>query len=303
MWQKNRANQRERGHPVEAEDLREIVREELENQSVTESPAREGGFWAVLRHPLLLTVVGFAMTTLLGTLITQSIAERSERRAEIAAAQEALADFTSQMHEVRLQQDYLLRTMIRGAGTEDIAEAKARYDAAYLGWITNRSRNHLKIRTFFGFTNSNFAEQIINRTIHQDFREMDDCLNDLYLNPLGDAGEITGRLNRCIESYAWQGVQTETGFVDAATRRNSKVFQCIRDISDTMMLYIARDLHCASSSWHANEDGKIATKAAYDGLWAKCGFGAKAEFNRHTSGFTQYCTVPTDENLLMWALR
>lgn len=292
------------GSRMEPDELRGIIREELTRRDEdAQTRSRWHGLSQVLRHPLTLTVVGFALTTLLGTMITQAIAERAERRAEIAAVQEALADFTAQMHEVRLQQDYLLRTMIRGAGTRAIREAKARYDEAYLGWITNRSRNHHKIRAFFGFTNSNFAEQIINRTIHQDFREMDDCLNDLYLNPKGAPGEITGRLNSCIEDYAWKGVQTDAGFVDAATRRNGKVFQCIRDITDTMTLYIARDLHCASSSWHPDDKGKIATQEVYDALWKKCGFGEKKDFNRHSGGFDKYCTVTNEDNLLMRAFQ
>lgn len=280
---------------MDREEMRTLLREELAQAGAED--ARGSGFFQFLRHPLTLTVVGFALTTLLGTLITQTISDRAERQAEIAAAQEALADFTSQMHAVRLQQDYLLRTLIRGAPDRAVARAKARYDTAYLDWITNRSRNHFKIRTFFGFTNSNFAEQIINRTIHQDFRKMDDCLADLTFDPSGDPGQITGRVNSCIEGYAWQGKDTESGFKDAATRRSEIVFQCIRDISDTLNLYIARDLHCGSSSWRVDADGKSGIGAVYEALWEKCGFGDKKPFQRFDSSFGAYCTMGQDDGL------
>lgn len=294
---------------MDAEDIKRLVREEvlrpeiqaLLNRKEDQKEKLGQRLGRFLRQPIALTLIGFFLTSIVGTIISQNVANRSQRDAERVAALEAVRQFASDAAELRVQQDLLASAMFRQTGLDALEGFKQRYDEAFLLWNSGRYRNYLAVRSFFGFTYANFAEQLISRTIHQDFRAMNVCLTqsyDVLVEEMEGQAQLTDRralveasLDTCLADRDRPGVQTEDqGYLSAFDRRQSEIFQCSRQIFDPLHHFITHDLHCGSESWQSRNGAPSRVEQIYDAVWDQCGVGDKIAYNSYGESARAFCT-------------
>jgi len=298
-------------------ELRKIVSEEVERSEIRalitkKQTSRAGRLWDQLRHPVLLAIFGFCLSTIFGTFIAQMVADRRERDLERSNALGAVSSFATEASELRVLQSYLLDALERYEEADELRKAKVKYDDAFLQWQSARYRNFLTIRSFFGFTETNFSEQAITQTIHQDFKVFNSCLNDVYVTMLaralgGQPSDIVAQvqgpmdprpeqdarqlMNTCLSESGRPGVPTEQwGYVDAFDRWQERVFQCSRQNFDVLHHFVAHDYHCGTGRWLAPEGGKANVEVIYDVIVKQCATGNVKPYTSFDESFGQYCT-------------
>lgn len=271
---------------IEQEIARPEVQESLHELQATKRDRIADTF----KHPVTLTILGFLLTSLVGTYISNLVADRAQRDTELQAALKAVGEFASEASELRVQQSYLVAAMVRGERGDVLSKVKVGYDESFLSWNASRYRNFLTLRNFFGFTYDNFAEQLVSRTIHQDFKAYNTCLGATYVAYIDAEGEIDARdrMDMCLTQLDRPGVDTSAGRVDAVARLDERVFQCSRRIFDTVHHFIARDIHCGKDVWDP-VTGRLS--GIYDAIWAECGIGEKRPLNTHNASFDAFCTM------------
>lgn len=293
------------------DDIRAMIEEEITRQELADY--RDGPTTVLqqigmgLRHPITLTLVGFLLTSLVGTWISQSIADRAQRDEERGAALAAVQSFASSAAELRVQQGVFEAALRREVSREALSATKVDYDRAYVQWNSERYKSYLLVRSFFGFTYSNFAEQLVSRTIHQDFRAVNTCLTQAYdaiangapLLAETRAASVTVRIDACLGAADRPAVTLNNGTVISAfARRQEEIFQCSRQIFDPLHHYISQDFNCAHEKWHSQNGKPAAISAVYDHVWSECGVGDKPRFNDYGKSAQDFCTIKPGR----WAL-
>lgn len=286
------------------DDIRKIIGEEITRQELeafrTEEPSLADRITAALRHPITLTLVGFLLTSIVGTLVSQAIADRAQRDAERVAALEAVRTFASAAAELRVQQGVFEAALRRDVRRSELANLKTGYETAFVQWNSERYKSYLSIRSFFGFTYSNFAEQLISRTVHQDFRAVNACLIRTYdwvlTGPAeiseGRAAAVTTFIDACLTEFKRPGVEKEDGvYVTAFERRQEEIFQCSRQVFDPLHHYISHDYNCAHPNWHKQGDKPAKVREIYDNVWKECGVGDKVPFRDFGDQADAFCTI------------
>ena len=277
--------------------LREIVKEELLRPEIqefltTQTQTGMERFGSALKHPFALAVIGFALTSVVGTLISQTVADRRQRDLEQQNALEAVRGFASDASELRVSQSFLLEAMERGTKGKTLDTIKSDYDKTYLSWNATRYRNYLTVRSFFGFTYANYAEQAISRTIHQDFKAFNACLNQAY-DGLQTGQEPRATVNACLEASGREPKAAR----DAFDQGQELVFQCSRKIFDDLHHFITNDLNCGSKAWtepsvtRKGFDAPITvTRNLYESYVAECATGTPRAYQSFASQYDASCT-------------
>ncbi|MEO1424068.1 MAG: hypothetical protein AAFV09_12975 [Pseudomonadota bacterium] len=134
----------------------EALVDEVVTRRALDARLERKGRWDWLKHPLLLTLVAFLLTTILGTAFDRVLREREmaaeyreEDRASVLAmeadARAAVQDIVRIAYERSLALDLLRSAILRGAAAE--AEArKASYDASYMTWNIALPENVQRLR-------------------------------------------------------------------------------------------------------------------------------------------------------------
>ncbi len=289
------------------DEIRKVIEEEITRQELAdyaqEPPSLVDRIRDASRHPITLTLVGFLLTSIVGSMVSQSIADRSQRDSERSAALEAVQTFASAAAELRVQQGVFEAALRRDVGNKELAILKTNYEKSFVRWNSERYKSYLSIRSFFGFTYSNFAEQLISRTVHQDFRAVNSCLIGGYDWVLTGPVElesnrnsaVTDYLDACLARFDRPGVEKESGgYINAFERRQEEIFQCSRQIFDPLHHYISRDYNCAHTNWQANGDEPAVIEKIYDSVWIECGVGEKIAFNDFGTQADAFCTIEED---------
>ena len=153
-------------------DIRDLIREEVERNAIAQAlqpppSSPVSGVQRALRHPLLLTLVAFALTTILGGLFNDAIkqrdaalsaqraavaeahAEATSRRAQAYKAEDeaiaALNDFVALVYRRSVAADLMRFSLMRGAVAET-DEHRAVYDQAYIDWNVSLPQNLQELR-------------------------------------------------------------------------------------------------------------------------------------------------------------
>jgi hypothetical protein len=115
---------------------------------VSDMPLKQH-FAEASRHPLVLTLVGFILTGILGAGLTwklNSIANgREAERAAQARAAEAVREITDLINERRTRAILVAYAISRSSGAE-VQARKASYDDVYVRWNTKTQSIALRIR-------------------------------------------------------------------------------------------------------------------------------------------------------------
>ena len=129
--------------PPEPETLRAIVSEEI-GAAMAKDQSQTRSSWT--RHPLIITIVGFLMTSGLLFVVEWYLSNRSaevaerNRQADLIAAETSRAlqrvdDLSLLAHQYATEMNMVLSAINRGSAQEAIAR-KARYDDYYRAWVT-----------------------------------------------------------------------------------------------------------------------------------------------------------------------
>jgi hypothetical protein len=116
------------------------------------------------RHPLVVTLVGFLCTGILGGYLTWWLnssshlqdMETSTRNSAIAA----VSDISELVNERRARGELVVSAIRRGAPETEVVARKAAYDEAYIRWNTKVAGDVLRIRAALHWSHSRYEKYI-----------------------------------------------------------------------------------------------------------------------------------------------
>jgi hypothetical protein len=161
--------------------IRRIVRDHLGGE-------KKSFLADLLRHPLTSIVIGFILTGVLGTYLTQQIASDREdtiRRAEakrvkVEAALSSTQEFSRLIYERQGRATLLLAALHRSANHDELRERKIAYDKSFIDWERNIKANLLTIRTASGWPGYSPFEEVIEGHLIRTYISLDSALTSAY---------------------------------------------------------------------------------------------------------------------------
>jgi hypothetical protein len=92
----------------------------------------------ILRHPLLIVIVSFALSGLLGAIFGQWLSRRQldieNARVEQTGRKAAIQNLSKHIYGRRVRAEMVLAAIRRKAQIEDVVLRKRQYDEAYVEW-------------------------------------------------------------------------------------------------------------------------------------------------------------------------
>lgn len=152
---------------------------------------------SLLRHPLLIVVVTFALSGLMGSVFSQWLAKQAEDaeriRIEAAARKAAVQSFSLYVYERRARAEMLASSFRRNAPLDEVKVRKRLYDDAYVNWNSHHQSNLFLIRDVLESDQYTLFESSVEFVlVGRVFRPLDACLTKAYDARLrnGDAQAI-----------------------------------------------------------------------------------------------------------------
>jgi len=184
------------------EDLSKLIRAELESSEVMkhlqayEERTRPPTLGEVARHPFVLTVLGFCLTAIFGSLLEREYSAKqvaqAEREAAIvlaheqeAEAQRAFAAIEALTSE-RITRGAMLKSAIKRGSAEEVGPRKRVYDEAYVDWNTEIQARFVELRRHVTDTNGNVSvlgtkyEAAISKVLTPMLSQIDACLTQAF---------------------------------------------------------------------------------------------------------------------------
>ena len=128
-----------------------------------------------LRHPLVTLVIGFILTGVLGTAITQHFLDRREQeklRAQRAIdIKEAIQQFSRLNAERTLRAELMLGALRSAPDDEQRGAAREAYENAYVAWSVERPGTLLMFRDLLASENyelvkTKFEQNLVGKVFH-----------------------------------------------------------------------------------------------------------------------------------------
>ena len=140
------------------------------------------------RHPLTTLVVGFVLTVVGGTFLSnyysekQAEAERviTEQKAYVDASTDAIQDFSNLLYERHTWSMMLASSIRRKAPIDEIKARKSEYDRVFIKWNTTYQSNLLTIRKVMKAPRFSSFEAYVDGSLSEMLRKIDDCLTEVY---------------------------------------------------------------------------------------------------------------------------
>jgi len=154
-----------------------------------------------LNHPLVSVVLGFILTGVLGTAITQHFLDRREQerlRAQVALDRKQAIQRFAKLNEERKVRVEMMVTVLRSGANEDAVEtARQEYDKAYVAWSVERPGTLLLIRDLLSSENYQLVETGFKESLTgKIFRPIKVCLAT-SLGHGDDRTAVTKTLESC----------------------------------------------------------------------------------------------------------
>ncbi|WP_412564231.1 hypothetical protein [Thalassobius sp. MITS945101] len=265
------------------EDLSKLIRAELESSEVMkhlqayEERTRPPTLGEVARHPFVLTVLGFCLTAIFGSLLEREYSAKqvaqAEREAAIvlaheqeAEAQRAFAAIEALTSE-RITRGAMLKSAIKRGSAEEVGPRKRVYDEAYVDWNTEIQARFVELRRHVTDTNGDVSvlgtklEAAISKTLTPLLSQIDACLTQAYDQTRkggeGDAGFVCSKqpnhecrglqvaeialTEACADDYWWR-------YVDV---REKQLRDCFLGLSADAFLYFRSQMQhrAALAKW------------------------------------------------------
>jgi hypothetical protein len=115
-----------------------------------------------LKHPLVNMVIGFILTGVLGTAITQHFMDQREQerlRAQFALdTKQAIQQFAKLNQERKVRAEMLLKALRSGSNDDEVKVARQAYEKAYVAWSVERPGTLLLFRDLLSSENYELVE-------------------------------------------------------------------------------------------------------------------------------------------------
>jgi hypothetical protein len=122
-----------------------------------------------LRHPLVSIVLGFILTGVLGTAITQHFLDQREQerlRAQVALdTKQAIQQFSKLNEERKVRAEMLLKALRSGSNDDEVKTARQEYEKAYVAWSVERPGTLLLFRDLLSSENYQLVETGFNESL------------------------------------------------------------------------------------------------------------------------------------------
>lgn len=152
------------------------------------------------RHPLAVVVVGFLLTGVVGTFLSNRITERQrdrERFLQITDARRtAIQDFARTLYERRARTDMLASSLRRHAPENELSERKRLYDEIYVRWEKDLQPNLFMIRSAMESDDYTTLEGDVESKLAPLLRQLDTCITVAYDARL-QGGNPSAQLSSC----------------------------------------------------------------------------------------------------------
>jgi len=115
-----------------------------------------------VRHPIVNVVLGFILTGVLGTTITQHFMDQREQeklRAQVAIdKKQAIQQFSRLNEERTVRAEMMLKAMRSDSNNDEIKTARQEYEKAYVAWSVERPGTLLMFRDLLSPENYHLVE-------------------------------------------------------------------------------------------------------------------------------------------------
>ena len=210
----------------------------------------DGTTW--LRHPLVNMVLGFILTGVLGTAITQHFLDQREQerlRAQVALdTKQAIQQFSKLNEERKVRAEMLLRDLRSDSNGDEVKTAKQEYEKAYVAWSVERPSTLLLFRDLLSSENYQLVKTGFNESL---------------------VGKIFSPIRLCLTPSLGHG--------DDRAAVNSTLEACriddLLELSSTCSLALAAavsDLAGTRSEWISTDDMAELQKRARDSIGKEC---------------------------------
>jgi hypothetical protein len=117
---------------------------------------------AWLRHPIVTMLLGFILTGVLGTAITQHFLDQREQeklRAQAAVdRKQAIQQFSKLNEERKVRAEMMLKALCSNSNGDELKTARQEYERAYVTWSVERPGMLLLFRDLLSSENYQFVE-------------------------------------------------------------------------------------------------------------------------------------------------
>jgi len=205
-----------------------------------------------LKHPLVNIVLGFILTGVLGTSITQHFMDQREQeklRAQLAIdRKEAVQQFSKLNEERKVRADIMLKALRSSAENDEVKKAKQEYENAYVEWSVERPGTLLLFRDLLAPENYRLVESAFKENlVAKIFDPIRHCLT-VALDQSKDKAVVTKTLDAC--------------GIDELLERSSTCSQALAAV--------VSDLAETSSEWGSKQDTEERQKSARDSIAKHC---------------------------------
>lgn len=205
-----------------------------------------------LRHPIVNIVLGFILTGVLGTAITQHFLDQREQeklRAQLVIdKKQAVIQFSKINEERRVHGELVLNALRGNANSDELKAAKKEYDKAYVTWSVERPATLMLFRELLSSENyqmvkSRFEESLVGKI----FNPIRQCLRESFAH-----ADDKAAINKTLEACQ----------IDELLERGSTCSQALAAA--------VSDLADAGSEWTSTEDMEALRKGARDTIGKHC---------------------------------
>ena len=205
-----------------------------------------------LRHPLVNMVLGFILTGVLGTAITQHFLDQREQEklhAQVALdKKQAIQQFIRLNEERKVRAEILLKALRSESSVDEVKTARQDYEKAYVAWSVERPGTLLLFRDLLSTENYQLVETRFTESL---------------------VGKIFSPIRLCLT--------TSLGHVDDRAAVNRTLEACrideLLELSSTCSLALAAavsDLAGTRSDWVSTDDMAELQKRARDSIAKQC---------------------------------
>jgi len=154
-----------------------------------------------LSHPLVSVVLGFILTGVLGTAITQHFLDRREQerlRAQVALdRKQVIQQFAKLNEERKVRAEMMLKALRSGSNDDAVETARQEYEKAYVAWSVERPGTLLLLRDLLSSENYQLVETGFKESLGgKIFRPIRLCLTT-SLGHGDDRTAVTRTLEKC----------------------------------------------------------------------------------------------------------
>lgn len=205
-----------------------------------------------LRHPIVNVVLGFILTGVLGTAITQHFMDQREQeklRAQMALdRKQAVQQFSSVNAERKVRAEMLLQALRDNSNGDELKTAIQEYENAYVTWSVERPGTLLLFRDLLSPENYQLVEKGFEESLE---------------------GKIFSPIRRCLSTALAQSGDRQAVNQTLESCRIDELFELLGTCSQALAVAVS-DLAETGSEWVVTEDRMELQKRTRDSISKAC---------------------------------